>query len=569
MNKQLAAKLCVVAIFLTAIIPTNALAYGQKWDVGRDWTVLNGSGSVQESMGVATSDDGRIVYSVGTNVYPQDTKGVRYSDDFGATWTVRDSGVSLAGFSDVTTSSDGAIVAFTQNGGNIYVSRNFGITWEKKTEVISHCWNDAMGPGRGQWLNISMSATGQYMVLVECGKLFRSDDFGATFTKSSISNITASNSDMTPKISISDDGQRVILGNSVTQKVYISYNSGLSFSSISALPAAFWGTVAVSGDGQTFIAAPRGANLWFSHDSGATWQESALDLDPRYKSWVNAVVSYDGTYMAVTRGGYKIITSESRGRSWEVRPGSPTKYWTGMAASSDGRIMYATANYYNSLSGGVFKSIPTYIWTDYGQVTLLLEPCWESYDFTSVQAASVVLMGDTASAIANGDDSTYTYFSETDTALWGANYNYGSIQDQNSCVENKMNGTVTLTRGRFMSSTDSVVLSETTTNTTGFIQYIGNIESGGTYSGLPCGNMGVVRNTSNVTTSCTTAIQANYQQLTYTNQVQVRGSSIKVGRLGQDSGKIYTFVKVLNSAIAGAPRANKWVATETFTVTSS
>jgi hypothetical protein len=44
---------------------------------------------------------------------------------------------------------------------------------------------------------------------------------------------------------------------------------------------------------------------------------------------------------------------------------------------------------------------------------------------------------------------------------------------------------------------------------------------------------------------------------------------VKVGVLGQSSGKIYTFVKVLNSVIVGAPKANKWIATETFTVTSS
>jgi hypothetical protein len=252
--------------------------------------------------------------------------------------------------------------------------------------------------------------------------------------------------------------------------------------------------------------------------------------------------------------------------------------WKSITSSRDGKVIYAGAILDHG-SGGVYKSIPTYIYTDYGMVTLLLDPCWDSENYTSVRAASVVLLPDTASAIAQGDASTYTYFSETDTALWGADYKYGSMQDQNTCLENPMNGTVTLSRGRFMSSYNSVVLSETTTNTTDFLQYIGNtieetvdpiVGNSWSYIGPPCGNMNASpRNTTNVTTSCTTAIQADYTLLTYTTPVQIRDSYVKTGVLGQPSGKIYTFVKVVNSIISKAPIANKWVATETYTVTSS
>jgi hypothetical protein len=317
------------------------------------------------------------------------------------------------------------------------------------------------------------------------------------------------------------------------------------------------------------VAAAQGDNIWVSHDAGSTWSESIIDVSAANKSWGRITVSYDGMIMGLTRYGYKLITSDTGGDSWEVKPKSPSQMWRGITSSRDGRVIYAAAILDHG-SGGVYLSVPTYIYTDYGMVTLLLDPCWDSYNFTSVQAASVVLIPDTASAIAQGDDSTYAYFSETDTALWGADYNYGSVQDQNTCLENPMNGTVTLSRGRFMSSTNSVALSETSTNTTDFLQYIGNVETASVYSGLPCGNMNASpRNTTNVTTSCTTAIQADYTLLTYATPVQIRDSSVKVGVLGQQTGKIYTFVKVLKSAILGAPIANKWVATETFTVTSS
>jgi photosystem II stability/assembly factor-like uncharacterized protein len=556
MNKQLAAKLCVVAMFLTALIPSSASAFGQKWDFGRDWTLLNGSGYSNNSYAVATSDDGKIIYSISsTSVY--------YSGDSGATWSQRNSGITGNSFWDVATNADGSIVTAVQNGGNIWVSRNFGVTWEQRTNVTT-----PNGSGLGGWLNVAMSDTGQYIVTTRNGLFYRSTDYGQTFIERTIDSRISGNSDQIPVIDISGDGRNIIVPTNQNTNVYISTNFGTSFFAVGALPSLSWASAGISGDGNTLVAAAYGNNIWVSHDAGSTWTETVIDLAPQYKSWGRTALSYDGQIIGLTRYGYKLITSDTGGNSWEVKPKSPSQMWRGIATSRDGRVMYAAAILDHG-SGGVYLSVPTYIYTDYGQVTLLLDPCWESYDFTSVQAASVVLMGDTASAIANGDDSTYTYFSETDTALWGANYNYGSIQDQNTCIENKMNGTVTLTRGRFISSTNSVVLSETTTNTTDFIQYIGNIESGGTYSGLPCGNMGVLRNTSNVTTSCTTAIQADYQQLTHSNQVQVRDSSIKLGTLGQNSGKIYTFVKVLNSAITGAPRANKWVATETFTVTSS
>ena len=557
MNKKLASKLCVLAMFLTALIPTNASGYGQKWDYGRDWTLLSGSGYSNNSYAVATSDDGKIIYSISS-------LSIYFSDDSGATWTQRNSGITGNSFWDVATNADGSIVTAVQNGGNIWVSRNFGVTWEQRTNVST-----PNGSGLGGWLNVAMSDSGQYIVTTMNGKLFRSTDYGQTFIQRTIDSRISGNSDQIPVIAISGDGKNIIIPTNQNANVYISTNFGTSFFAVGALPSVSWASAGISGDGNTLVAAAYGENIWVSHDAGSTWTDSGIDVSRENKRWGRITVSYDGQIMGLTRYGYKLITSDTGGDTWEVKPKSPSQMWRGITSSRDGRVIYAAAILDHG-SGGVYLSVPTYIYTDYGMVTLLLDPCWDSYNFTSVRAASVVLLADTASAIAQGDDSTYTYFSETDTALWGADYNYGSVQDQITCQENPMNGTVTLSRGRFMSSTNSVKLSETTTNTTDFLQYIGNIETASVYSGTACGNMNASpRNTTNVTTSCTSAIQAGYTLLTYATPVQIRDSSVKVGVLGQPSGKIYTFVKVLSSAIAGAPIANKWVATETFTVTSS
>jgi hypothetical protein len=204
-----------------------------------------------------------------------------------------------------------------------------------------------------------------------------------------------------------------------------------------------------------------------------------------------------------------------------------------------------------------------------GTVTLNLAQCTDTSTPTSVMAASVVLLTDTASAIANSETSTYVYFSETDTALWGATWDYGSTQDANTCAYRDMQGTVSLTRGRFITTYGGGALSETTTNQTDFLQYVGNTESSGSYNGLPCGNMNASPKAASVTTSCTPTIRANYQLLTYLNSVVVRtGATVKKGVLGQTAGTIYTHAKVLKSAISGAPTGTTWVAVETFTVTS-
>lgn len=203
-------------------------------------------------------------------------------------------------------------------------------------------------------------------------------------------------------------------------------------------------------------------------------------------------------------------------------------------------------------------------------VSLGLPTCGEDNQFlTSVAAKSVVLLSDTASAAANSDASTYIYFTETDTAAWGADYTYGSVQDQATCGYSAMTGTVTITRGRFISSAPAY--SETTTNTTDFIQYVGNTKitgvNSGAYRGSACGNMTVPRAAS-VTVSCSSGILADYTILTQSGSVAFRDGSQLTGTTANATGQAFVVVKVRKAAIFGAPGGSSFAATETFTVTS-
>jgi hypothetical protein len=217
----------------------------------------------------------------------------------------------------------------------------------------------------------------------------------------------------------------------------------------------------------------------------------------------------------------------------------------------------------------MYKSNPSQVWQDAGTVTLLLPECGDfNGSLTSLAATSVRLEVDTMTAAANSDGGTYYYFTETDTALWGASYNYGQSRDV-GCEYSNLSGSVIISRGRFISS--SAAYSETTTNTTDFIQYVGNTKlaygNGGNYKGSSCGNL-TSAHSANVTQSCSAGILANYDQLSQRGMVDWRDQSQTYGSQGVQSGNAYVVVKIKKSAISGAPGGTTFVATETFTLTS-
>ena len=555
MRKKRIAKFFALALAICVLSPISASGYGTKLDNGRDWFELPGA-LRESSQGVATSGNGEIVYTLEPN-------NVRYSADGGATWSDRGDGVDWgsAGW-DLATSASGAHVMITANGGYVHVSNDYGLTWTKKTNIVGGCWAQA----QGQWRRASMSYSGQYMVVMEnCGTVFVSSDYGQTFTERVI-DPSVTGQDAIADVEISGDGSRVIVPTDMRNgKVFLSTNYGVTFNEITELTfpdKKNWTTVEVSGDGMTMLACAAGDNIWTSRDGGATWRESVVAGGPSAKDWVAATISNDGQNIGIGRTG-TILTSADGGQSWEARAGAPNSRWVGMASSQDGFIMYGNAG-----GAQIFKSLPTWIWFDKGTVTFYLPMCEDfNGSLASVGAWSVRLHVDTLTAGINVDGSTYAYYTETDTAGWGAVYDYG--QSMNAvCEYDSLDGTVTITRGRFISS--SPTHSETTTNTTDFIQYIGNTKvsgvNSGNYRGTSCGNLTLPRAAS-VTTSCTPSILADYSTLTQSNSVLWRDNSQTSGVRGNQSAHAYVVVKVKKTALAGAAGAT-FTATETFTLTS-
>jgi hypothetical protein len=110
------------------------------------------------------------------------------------------------------------------------------------------------------------------------------------------------------------------------------------------------------------------------------------------------------------------------------------------------------------------------------------------------------------------------------------------------------------------------------TNTTDFIQFVGNTKiagvNGGAYKGSSCGNLTGARNIVSVTATCSSGILADYTQLTQSGSVAWRDGSQVSGSTASATGQAFVVVKVRKAAIAGAPTGSGWVSIETYTVTS-
>lgn len=563
MKIQKIAKLCAIALAICVLSPISASAYGTKLDNGRNWFALPNAVSGGGATGLAVSGNGSYVYAL-------DVNGVRASTDAGMNWQSRNTTLDLSlSLADIATSNSGQYVVVVQNGGIIQMSNNFGATWSQNV--------GAPGPDPNYNYNggyrVAMSSSGQYVASLMIGQgVLWSSNYGVTFTMRYFPGGTAFQSD----IAMSADGSKVLTGDHVARVLILANGFNAPFQIISGLPALSFGPVAVSGDGNSMMAAVSWEEIWLSRDGGATWEESKVGrIIPDDNNYTAATMSYDGKLIGVARSGSTLLTSSDGGYTWEARPGSGRNGWTGITSTQDGLVMYA-----NMSGSEIWKSLPSWIWFDAGTVTIFHKCTSDTSTVTSVQAQSVTLISDTATVAS--DTSTYHYYTETNTALWGATYNYGQKQSAEDCSYSDMTGTLTLERDRFIASSGEAY-SETSTMgyADDFVQYIGNTNpyGAGYFGDNNCGNLTVPH--INVANSCDFIDmnkQRDWPRLNVGVGQVIRSAYIRFGislpktgvqRTPLDPATIFVVVKAKKALIALAPPNTSWVATETFTVTSA
>jgi photosystem II stability/assembly factor-like uncharacterized protein len=144
-------------------------------DFGLTWTANNTDNELYYSIegfptaGIAISYNGQYQTIVTENIY--------VSNDFGQTWTPS---TTFDEFDDrnwqsIAMSSDGKIQVAIENGGDIYKSSDYGVTWNflPNDNIVNRSWQ-----------SISVSATGQYQTVLEReGNIFVSIDYGETWSE--------------------------------------------------------------------------------------------------------------------------------------------------------------------------------------------------------------------------------------------------------------------------------------------------------------------------------------------------------------------------------------------------
>jgi photosystem II stability/assembly factor-like uncharacterized protein len=296
--------------------------------------------------GITMSDTGQYQTAVvdGGNIY--------VSTDYGNTWIQKGSSRNWRG---IAMSDTGQYQTAVVGGGQIYVSTDSGNTWTQKGTSQS-------------WSGITMSSDGVHQIAVvggdDGGYIYVSDDSGESWSPKDDVRYWSG-------VAMSSDGvhQTAVVGGNDWGYIYVSNNSGESWSPKDDVRC--WSGVAMSSDGvhQTaVVGGDDGGYIYVSDDSGESWSPK-----DDVCCWSGVAMSSDGIHQtAVVWGGYIYVSSDS-GANWTEYTGVGTKSWFSVAMSSTGQYqtavvyggqIYTSSNYGNNWNLGGNSYAYPFISTD-------------------------------------------------------------------------------------------------------------------------------------------------------------------------------------------------------------
>lgn len=253
--------------------------------------------------GIAMSDDGSIQAAVAQNDL------IYVSTDYGVTWNGK--GASR-NWNDIAVSSNGQYQTAIDKGGSIYVSTDAGETWTAKDSDRD-------------WTQVAMSGNGQYQtVIVDGGYVYVSADYGNTWTqKDALRSWIA--------VAMSSDG--AIQTASSYDGILVSTDYGNTWT-VKDPDVYAWG-IDMSSDGVIQTAGVWYGYIYVSSDSGTTWTQKHIS-----RSWEGLGMSADGVVQVAAdhRPGYLHYSIDS-GNTWT--PKATVESWWDVAVSADGSIQTA------------------------------------------------------------------------------------------------------------------------------------------------------------------------------------------------------------------------------------
>jgi len=221
-------------------------------------------------------------------------------------------------------SVSGFALAVSNDTNGVLLSLNAGNTWSDIPQFSEHA----------EYGNITeVSTTGQYMLVVTFlpSQLFLSSNYGSSWT--AIATLSGNVTDL----AISDNGQYIVyVIDGGSGNVYISNNSGASFSTAGSPGVSSWKGVAMSSSGQYITLTSFNSYIWVSSNYGVSY--TAKTAYPSTK-WIPAAMSKDGRYQMAGRGGGSgtLYRSSDYGSTWSNTGYALANGWARIALSGDGR----------------------------------------------------------------------------------------------------------------------------------------------------------------------------------------------------------------------------------------
>ena len=255
------------------------------------------------------------------------------SSDYGATWTEQTPAGSRS-WKFITSSSDGQEIAAVDNAGYIWTTLDHGAHWQSASTT----------PGTGGWTSITMSADGQYLAAADQtnNKIWVSADYGADWTEAEPA------SDTWASIAYSPDGNTLAAGSQIsggTGYIAVSTDHGAHWTTGLGPGPETWYSITAANGGK-LAAAGRSTDIWTSTDNGAHWHDTGFGSDLDFASVNVLASSYDGSVLVAVSvpgptGGHIFLSTDS-GADWTAQTSvGNNQSWDAIASNSDGSRLAA------------------------------------------------------------------------------------------------------------------------------------------------------------------------------------------------------------------------------------
>jgi photosystem II stability/assembly factor-like uncharacterized protein len=155
-------------------------------------------------------------------------------------------------------------------------------------------------------------------------------------------------------VSCSGDGTKVIIS-TYGGPVYLSTNSGSSWTTISTPGMSGNGTVACSADGSTMYAVFEGNGIYVSTNSGSTWTKASVPS--LGQGWRGTACSSNGAIAVVVSHTMGVYTTSNRGTTWNKTSLADNNAWQAATCSANGTKMAVSSQHGKiyRLSNGVWQ----------------------------------------------------------------------------------------------------------------------------------------------------------------------------------------------------------------------